>query len=155
LTWEYVDFGRGTALFIDTKNNEVREVYLVPELLSMLDGIGMGGAGEYVFKQKNETPFKEPPRTFKTAVDNLELNKNRGPRDRITFHSLRHTAATLAARRGTPVKDMQVLFGWKTPSMVFRYAKGNEDVQRRAMQGLAQSLTAEPGKVVPMVKTGS
>jgi len=50
---------------------------------------------------------------------------------------------------------MQVLFGWKTPSMVFRYAKGNEDVQRRAMQGLAQSLTAEPGKVVPMVKTGS
>lgn len=34
-------------------------------------------------------------------------------------------------------------------------AECNEDVQRRAMQGLAQSLTAEPGKVVPMVKTGS
>ncbi|MEW5817537.1 MAG: tyrosine-type recombinase/integrase [Spirochaetota bacterium] len=28
LTWEYVDSGRGTALFIDTKNKEAREVYL-------------------------------------------------------------------------------------------------------------------------------
>ena len=57
--------------------------------------------------------------------------------DKVSFHSLRHTAATLAARRGTPVKDLQILFGWRTPSMVFRYAKGDEDAQRRAMSGIA------------------
>lgn len=53
---------------------------------------------------------------------------------------------------GVPVKDMQVVFGWKTPSMVFRYAKGSEDVQRQAMQGIAQALTGEMGKVLPMIK---
>jgi hypothetical protein len=47
---------------------------------------------------------------------------------------------------------MQVVFGWKTPSMVFRYAKGSEDVQRQAMQGIAQALTGEMGKVLPMIK---
>ena len=58
-------------------------------------------------------------------------------------------AATHATRRGTPVKDMQTIFGWKTPSMVFRYAKGSEDVQRRAMKGLASSFMDEKAKVLP------
>lgn len=152
LTWEHVDLTRGAAMFPDTKNKESREVYLVPELLAMLERRGSGGPGEHVFKRQSGLPFQEAPRSFKAAVDHLGLNEGRGPRDRATFHSLRHTAATLAARRGVPVKDMQILFGWKTPAMVFRYAKGDEDTQRKAMQGLAQSLTAEPAKVVPMVK---
>ncbi|MCJ7600036.1 MAG: site-specific integrase [Desulfobulbaceae bacterium] len=155
LTWEFVDLTRGAALFTDTKNKESREVYLVPELFDMLERLGVGGTGEHVFTAASGLTYKEPPLAFRRAVDYLGLNKGRGERDRATFHSLRHTAATFAARRGTPVKDLQILFGWKTPAMVFRYAKGNEDVQRRAMQGLAQSLTAEPAKIIPMVKTGS
>lgn len=153
LTWEHVDLTRGAAVFTDTKNKDTREVYLVPVLLTMLKRIGTGGAGEHVFFRQSGVPYKEPPRSFRTAVDQLGLNAGRGPRDQATFHSLRHTAATLAARRGVPIKDMQILFGWKTPAMVFRYAKGDEDTQRRAMQGLAQSLTAEPAKVVPLMKT--
>jgi integrase len=154
LTWEHVDMNRGTALFPETKNRDSREVYLVPELLSMMERRGIGNAGDHVFRRQSGEPYREAPRSFKVAVDHLGLNVNRGLRDQATFHSLRHTAATIAARRGVPVKDMQILFGWKTPSMVFRYAKGDEDTQRRAMQGLAQSLTAEPAKILPLVKTG-
>lgn len=155
LTWEHVDLTRGAALFPDTKNKETREVFLVPALLTMLERRGHGGAGESVFKRQSGLSYKETTRSFSKAVAQLELNEGRGKRDRATFHTLRHTAATLAARRGVPVKDMQILFGWKTPAMVFRYAKGDEDTQRRAMQGLAQSLTAEPAKVVPLVKSGT
>ncbi len=154
LTWEHVDLSRATATFTDTKNKDTRTVYLVPAVIELLGRRGIGGAGEHVFTSKDEEPFIQPPFAFRTAVKNLELNKGRGLRDKVTFHSLRHTAATLAARRGTPVKDLQILFGWKTPSMVFRYAKGDEDTQRRAMTGLAQSLAREPGKVVEMVKKG-
>ena len=155
LTWEHVDLTRGTALFLDTKNKESREIYLVPELLERLERRGVGSTGEQVFKRQSDLPYLEPPKSFRQAVEHLKMNKDRDPRDKVTFHSLRHTAATLAARRGTPIKDLQVLFGWKTPAMVFRYAKGDEDTQRRAMQGLAQSLTTEPAKVVPMLKTGT
>lgn len=154
LTWEHVDMNRGMATFTDTKNRDVRTVYLAPAVAEMLERRGIGGTGEFVFTIKDGLPFIQPPFAFRTAVKNLELNKDRGPRDKLTFHSLRHTAATLAARRGVPVKDMQVIFGWKTPSMVFRYAKGDEDTQRRAMSGLAQALVPEQGKVIEMVKKG-
>ncbi len=154
LTWEHVDMGRGTATFTDTKNKDTRTVYLVPAVVELIERQGIGGPGEHVFTMKDGGPFRQPPIAFRTAVKNLELNKGRGARDKVTFHTLRHTAATLAARRGVPVKDMQIIFGWKTPSMVFRYAKGDEDTQRRAMTGLAQSLAPEPSKVIKMVKKG-
>lgn len=154
LTWEHVDLKRGTAVFTDTKNRDTRTVYLVPDVVKMIERRGIGRTGERVFTMKSGKVFSQVPVPFKTAVKNLELNKDRGARDRVTFHTLRHTAATFAARRGVPVKDMQIVFGWKTPSMVFRYAKGDEDTQRRAMSGLAQSLAPEPGKVIPLAKKG-
>lgn len=89
------------------------------------------------------------PDALRAVVRDLKLNDGRSPREKLAFHSLRHTAATHAARRGVPGKDMQVIFGWKTPAMVFRYAKGSEDVQRRAARGIAQSLLSQEGKVLP------
>jgi integrase len=155
LTWEHVDLIRGAALFPETKNREPREIYLVPEIIAMLERRGVGSTGEHVFTKHDGSIHKEPPVAFRTAVKNLRLNEDRGPRDRVSFHTLRHTAATLAARRGVPVKDLQILFGWKTAAMVFRYAKGDEDIQRQAMQGLAHSLAAEPAKIVPLLKGGA
>lgn len=137
---------RGAATFIKTKNKDTREIYLSSELLNVLKHRGAGCSGEHVFLQKNGTPYSEPPRSFETAVDRLALNENRGSLDQLTFHTLRHTAATFAARCKTSPKDMQIIFGWKTPAMVFRYVKGDEDAQREAMSGLALSLTAESVK---------
>jgi len=91
-----------------------------------------------------------PPPPSKNALKRLGFNEGRTPRDKATFHNLRHSAAIYAARRGVPVKDMQSIFDWKTPSMVFRYAQGSEDVQRRAMKGLASAFMQDKGgKVVP------
>ena len=153
LKWEHVDLVREAALFPETKNREAREVYLVPEIVQVLLRRGPGATGEYVFTKSDGTRYTAAPSAFRSAVIHLGLNEGRPPRERISFHSLRHTSATFAARRGVPVKDLQEIFGWKTPSMVFRYAKGSEDVQRRAMHGLAQALTEERGKVVPFRKT--
>jgi integrase len=152
LTWEHVDFIRNTALFPETKNRDAREVFLVEPVVDMLRRRGPGGTGEPVFVNSRGGAFNEPPSAFRTVVKLLKLNEGRGNRDRVCFHTLRHTAATLAARRGVPVKDLQLMLGWKTPSMVFRYVKGSEEVQRQAMRALAQSLTGEMGKVIPIIK---
>lgn len=154
LTWEHVDLNRDTATFTDTKNKDTRTVYLILEVVEMLKKRGIGRPGEYVFTMRAGTPWTEPPSAFRTAIEKLNLNEGRGKRDIASFHTLRHTAATFAARRGVPVKDMQIIFGWKTPSMVFRYAKGDEDTQRRAMSGLAESLTPEQGKIVELFRKG-
>ncbi len=150
LTWEYIDLERGTALFPQTKNKDSREIFLPSQTIALLKTKGIGATGQYVFTKKDGIPFKEPPSAFSTAVKKLELNKDRGKRDTVSFHTLRHTAATMASRRKIPVKDLQHIFGWKTPTMVFRYVKGSEEIQRDAMQGLAQSLTGETGKIIPL-----
>lgn len=152
LKWEHIDFARNTALFTDTKNRDSREVHLESELTALLKHRIPGRTGEFVFTKQDGLPLNEPPSAFKTAVDKLGFNKDRGPRDRITFHSLRHTAATFAARNHTDVKDMQLIFGWKTPSMVFRYVKGNENARRHAMKGLARTLSGEESKIIPIEK---
>lgn len=154
LTSEHVDLERKTVIFIETKNKDSRQIHLEPSIVSLIESRITGNTGDLVFRKKDGSAHKEPPSAFKTAVDRLDLNKGRGPRDRITFHSLRHTAATFAARNNTSVKDMQLIFGWKSPSMVFRYVKGDQDAQKQAMKGLAQSLGGDNDKIISITKTG-
>ena len=150
LTCEHVDFTNKNALFCETKNGESRTIPLASHLITFLEKLGPGKAGEHIFTKRNGSPYSEPPNAFRTAANNLGLNHNRNRRDMVTFHTLRHTAATIAARHGTPVKDMQLIFGWKTPAMVFRYVKGDRETQCYAMRGLAQTLLGENAKVVPL-----
>jgi len=148
LTWECIDFTGNAVLFQETKNGDSREVDLVPELITMLKGRIPGKPGEYIFTTIKGSTYKEPPRAFKNAVDLLGLNKDRSSRDKVSYHTLRHTAATLAARNGASVKDLQVMFGWKTPSMVFIYVKGDRDERKQAMSGIARSLKGDNEKII-------
>lgn len=154
LKWEHVDLIREAAMFAQTKNRDPREVFLAPPLVEMLERRGPGQTGEPVFSMGNGEPWRDIPYAFRASVE--PLNEGRGRRERLTFHSLRHSAATFAARRGVPVKDLQIMFGWRTPAMVFRYAKGSDDIQRRAARGLAQALLGVEGKVLelPVRKAG-
>ena len=153
LTWECIDFTEKTVLFQETKNGDSRKVDLAPELITMLKARIPGKPGEYIFTTNKGLPYKEPPRAFRNAVDHLELNKDRSPRDKVSYHTLRHTAATLASKNGASVKDLQVMFGWKTPSMVFNYVKGDRDEQKRAMNGIARSLKGDNEKIVAIAAT--
>lgn len=161
LTWEYVNLYEKTATFPKTKNNEGRTIFLAGPVMEMLRQRGPQETGQYVFTKKNGESYlrkdgdADSPSAFRAAVKSLGLNKNRNRLDKINFHSLRHSAATFAARRGTQAKDMQLLFGWKTPDMVFRYVKGDADAQRRAMDSLANTLNGATGKILPIQKVGT
>ena len=102
MKWEHVSLTERAVLFTDTKNRDSREVHLEQNVVTLLERRIPGGTGAFVFTDRDGSAYKEPPSAFKTAADKLGLNKDRGPRDRITFHSLRHTAATFAARTGHP-----------------------------------------------------
>lgn len=146
LTWENVDFERKTAFFPETKNRQSREIDLSKPVIEMLKTIPSQETGNHVFVMKTGKRYIEPPAAFRTAVNKLKLNEGHATRDCISFHSLRHTAATLAARRGTNPRDLQDMFGWKVPAMVFRYAKGDRAAQKRAANGLVDALNPKPKK---------
>lgn len=68
----------------------------------------------------------------------------------FTFHSLRHTMASLAANEGVPVAQIQALGNWKTPAMVARYAKYSNDTLRTAAGRIARLVPRPAGFSQPV-----
>jgi integrase len=142
MRWEYVDLENGMVLFPETKNQESRTIFLSTPVIEMLKDREPAEVGKHVFLTSKGKPYRYPPCSFKTAVKNLGLNEGYSELNKLCFHSLRHTAATHAGRK-VPMKDLQVMFGWKTPEMVFRYCKGDQAIQRKAMADLAGTLAGK------------
>jgi len=94
-------------------------------------------------------PYLQSPSAFATAVDNLKLNEGRNKRDRIVFHSIRHSVATRLARRlGT--RDLMDVMEWRTVQMAMRYVHANEDAKLTALSMLG--AIPETGKMLPFHK---
>lgn len=151
LTWAGVDFSRGTITFPETKNHDSRTIPITPPLAELFNGMEYGSPDGQVFTKKDGTPYLEAPSAFSTTVDNLELNGGRSKRDRIVFHSIRHSVATRLAQRLGP-RDLMDVMGWRTVQMAMRYVHANEDAKMKALSMLG--TVPETGKVLPFQKVG-
>lgn len=154
LEWRDVDLANTQATFRDTKNGTSRTIPLSPVLVDLLRG--MNPKTGLVFLGIMGEPYKQAPRSFSDVVEALGLNEGRGKRDRdrVVFHSLRHTGATRLGQANTPLRDMMDLAGWKTPAMALRYQHSGDAGRRRAMSALEGMMQAEPAKVVELFGNG-
>lgn len=128
-------------IFRKTKNKTTRQIPLPAPVKELLDQINPR-MSDYVFTNDSNEPYKEPPSSFKCVVDKLGLNEGKDEYNKITFHSLRHTAATHMAKY-LDVRSLMDIFGWKCISMAVRYLHGNEDQKKSAMDSLS-AYTEEP-----------
>jgi len=145
LTWAGVNFSRGIVIFTETKNHDTRMIPITPPLMELFNAMDQGASDAHVFVKKDGTPYLEAPSAFSTAVDNLELNASRSKRDRIVFHSIRHSVATRLAQRLGP-RDLMDVMGWRTVQMAMRYVHANEDAKLKALSMLGTAPAQ--GKVV-------
>ncbi len=67
------------------------------------------------------------------------------PRDKVVFHTLRHTFASWLAIQGTPILTLKELMGHKSLAMTERYAHLMPDVKREAIKGLARAFEEAEG----------
>jgi integrase len=161
LTWGNVDFSRGCITFVETKNNQSRTIPLTEQLLNLFSGMASkdraatvadieaelrGKAGDHVFLKADGTHYKEAPSAFSTVVENLGFNAGRGKRDRLVFHSIRHSVATRLAQRLGP-RDLMDIMGWRTVQMAMRYVHGNDDAKMKALSMLG--VASDTGKILP------
>ncbi len=145
LTWANVDFYRASLTFQDTKNHDSRTLPLTNPLLELFSGMKAGEPGRRVFTKVDETPYSQAPNAFSTVVGELGLNQDREGRDRVVFHSIRHTVATRLAQRLGP-RDLMDVMGWRTVQMAMRYVHGNEDAKAKALSMLGTA--PEAGRVL-------
>ncbi len=116
LEWHRVDLERKTAWLDKTKNGTPRGVPLNADAIEVLLSV-KGKHPRYCFT------FRGQP--IKTAITNNAWYAavEKAGLDDLRFHDLRHTCASWHRQAGTSCDELKDLGGWKSRSMVDRYAK--------------------------------
>ncbi|KAF0234128.1 MAG: hypothetical protein FD177_1040 [Desulfovibrionaceae bacterium] len=138
LRWTDVDFEQGTLLVLVTDEHgkgHTRMAYMTDEvrgaLLSRARNPGL------IFPSRGGGVSEDMSKTFMRVVDALGLNVGvTDRRQRVMFHTLRHTFASWLAIDGTPILTIKELLGQKTLAMAERYAKLSPDHKRAAISRL-------------------
>jgi len=142
-----IDFANGIIHIRDPKSGEDRVAYLTEEISDMLSNKD-GEPNEYIFKDENGNRIERISKTFFRVVDKLGLNKGiTDKRDKVVFHTLRHTFASWLAMQGTPIYTIKELMGHKTLAMTERYSHLAPDTKREAVRGLETMLSKKVVKV--------
>ena len=135
LTWADVDLFHGTALLRDTKNNRIRPLFLTDEIKNMLARRRATGvkSTDLVFLDKNGNKIVQISDSFNRAIDMLELNKDViDRRDKLTFHSLRHSYASQLVHSGVDLYHVKKLLGHSTIQLTERYSHLSESALKKA-----------------------
>lgn len=148
LRWSDVNLSQGTIFIADPKNQESRYAFVTPPVQEVLDELPEGNPDDYLFVSRKGTQVGWLSKIFKSVVDSIKLNANiSDPRQRISFHSLRHTAASWAVMSGTPLYAVGRMLGHKSHVMTQRYAHLSPDSQRAAFEAVSRfAETAEKDK---------
>lgn len=137
LTWGDVNRERGTIYIKYPKNHESRYVHITKPITALLDSMTEGKPQELLFciragKTKGQA-YKEAPSAFADTVQAIGLNDGiADEKQKVVFHTLRHTFASWIVENGTSLHTLTKLTGHKTLSMAARYAHLADNTLRDA-----------------------
>jgi integrase len=143
LKTEHVNLTERTIRIVDPKNKSNRTVYIPEALLPIFDGLDLT-PGQLVFKRpRNGTRGINTSVIFKEVTTELGLNNGiTDARDKVVFHSLRHTYASWLVSQGLNIPVVGALLGHKTSAMTNRYAHVSPEAKRAALDTLESFLKA-------------
>ncbi|MGD0276945.1 MAG: site-specific integrase [Syntrophales bacterium] len=130
-----IDLVNGIINISDSKNKQNRKAFMTKAVKAILKTYKPDSPDEYIFKDKKHGGKIEAlSQSFLRAVNDLKLNKGiTDPRQKITFHSLRHTFASWLALQGETIQVIAELLGHKSLAMTMRYSHLLPDQKRRAV----------------------
>ena len=136
LKWQDVDFDNNIIHIRDPKSGENRTTFLSPDMKEHLIEFRKDQKpSDYVFTNSKGKPFRAVPDVWKTIIKELGFNKGvTDRREKVVFHTLRHTFCSWLALSGVPLHVIKELAGHKTIQMTERYAHLLPDVRRKAAE---------------------
>ena len=144
LTWADIDFENAIIFVKDTKNTFNRHAHITAQIMEMLQR-------RYDDQPKSDVVFPcNTGETSKWSVSDSfaktvqELGFNDGIADRrqkVVFHTLRHTFASWLVQMGTPLYTVSKLMGHKDIKMTMRYAHLAPDMHKAAVAQLEGVLS--------------
>jgi len=139
LRWNDIFFEKGFIAVKDTKNKVNRIVPMTDQVIKMLQGRGKRENSDLIFSDHHGLRLKNYniSRELKIATDSLKLNAGiSDERDKVVFHSLRHTFCSWLVEEGVDLYTVGQLAGHKTPSMAARYSHLGDGILQNAVRKL-------------------
>lgn len=123
LQWKDVDFNINRLSLLDTKNGQCYFQPIHPIVKEMLQRRFKNDSEGYVFKSRTGRKIEDLSDTYQRVVDKMGFNDGiSDPRQRVVFHTLRHTYASWLVMDGVDLYTTQKLMGHKSNQMTQRYA---------------------------------
>ncbi|MBW2543955.1 MAG: site-specific integrase [Deltaproteobacteria bacterium] len=139
-----LDFENELINISDPKNKETRKAYMTRAVKEMLLEHVPVSPDEHIFKDRNGNKVNAVSKSFHEVIERLGLNEGiTDRRQRITFHSLRHTFASWLALQGEPILTIKELLGHKSLAMTTKYAHLMPDQKRRATLNLEKAFNGK------------
>ena len=148
LDWSDVDLDRGLLTLRDTKSGKNRTVLMPDQVKAMFQAMEPGKGNVPVFVNSKGKRLKMISKTFSRTVAALGLNEGISDRrQKVTFHTLRHTYASWLVQAGTPLLTVQKLLGHSTITMTQRYSHLAPDNFQKAAEILSRKGSKDNQKV--------
>jgi integrase len=138
LKWGDVDLDTGKIVITESKNGEVRVVYVTELALKEL----RKHAQEHIFQTQWVFPKKNlnGPASISHAWN---MAVKRASIENFKFHDLRHTAASYLAMNGASLVEIAEILGHMTLAMVKRYAHFCESHSKNVLQTIVRTVFVE------------
>lgn len=153
LTWADVDLDRGVLTLRDTKSGKTRAAIMTEAVKSMLRAKVRGVPRELVFPARGGGKIVQVSDAFDRTVRALGLNDGvEDSRQKVVFHSLRHTFASWLVEQGVDLYTVKELMGHGNLAMTERYSHLAPDKLHRAVKTLEAGMekAARNKKVVSL-----
>lgn len=135
---------------VDAKGGN-RKTYMVKGIKEMLLKRKPAIPDNYIFTlQTGDDKYKEIPKVYREVADKLFNKGVKDTRQRVTFHTLRHTFASWLALQGESLITIRELLGHRSFQMTQRYAHLIPDEKQRAAKMLDKVFTEKRNNCIAM-----
>jgi site-specific recombinase XerD len=152
LTWGCIDTERGIITILDAKSGHGRTAFMTKQIKEMFCGMKREKNDDFVFMQRKGIPYKEIPTLFRDIITELKLNENvSDSRQRVCFHTLRHTMASWHAEGGTDLYILKELLGHGSITLTERYSHLSNGTLQEATRSFEKKVKAASKKAGEIV----
>lgn len=139
LAWSQVDLEHGILNVIDSKGAD-RAVNMTQDVISMMESKKRGELNQLVFPGRQGRPSGQISQKFREIVNRLFNQGVTDRRERVTFHTCRHTFASWLVMRGIGLYLVQKVLGHSTIQVTERYAHLAPDQVKLAADAIDQAM---------------
>ncbi|HEX13362.1 MAG TPA: site-specific integrase [Desulfurella acetivorans] len=145
LHYSDIDLENERLYIRNPKNQTARVVYMpeiIKEIMAQKKSANKDSTNDsLLYLNKAGKKYDEIIRKkFNAIVNQLGLNNGiSDPRQKVVFHTLRHTFASWLAIQGTPIYTIKELMGHKSLAMTERYAHLIPDIKKEAVNSLTKN----------------